>query len=466
MAIYPFNTFRCTFDEVLDWWDKAVNSDEFHQLKKRQSKVTYLEAMKKQRSENIFSSLLKWIFDNPDFSKNSQVSSESPIMFMMRLLAYNSKKQEDAEHLHDGCLMHKDLRSNVWKNSAIFDVTDVQTEVTTYNTSENGKIDLVIDCKMTNKKSSGKKSSDKTLTEETKRVRILLENKVDTDEHDDQCLKYYNYFSDTNNPKNDGVDYDVYVFLAIEKPEQLSCAKAPATTSLEKFIKITYQELFDKVLTPILMRNDSYSESSKSKLQDFADTITTLNTNDKRAIATAHDTKKLLCDFYENNKEIINAAVLAGYQSNLAPDVKDLLSDFYKGYKDIVNAAVVAGCNDKQVIRVVKQFQGAKFDITYHGQTTPQAQGVYANKVVYEAISLLKTVNPNTTPADIETALDFAHNKFWYKDVPGQKVPTGYTEPIYFNNVKYLVHTQRYKTSDNTFYNSVEKLEKIGFDIR
>ena len=196
---------------------EIYSSEEYNLLMKKRSQTTYLEVMKKQRSETIFTSMLAWIFSDPDFDKGSFESVaecrkrgnmqdskiESPILYLLRLLAL---KAEDAQ-------MDNNLRKKIMTNEIVVKVLPAKTEVSTSNFKGKAseRIDLQLDCIV----------KDKTNLEE-KKIRIFLENKVDSDEHDDQCKKYYEYF--TQKAKEDS-KHDIFVFLSIDTPEKLSCDK-------------------------------------------------------------------------------------------------------------------------------------------------------------------------------------------------------------------------------------------------
>lgn len=61
------NDLRTTFEKI----QKIYSSKEYNLLMKKRSQTTYLEVMKKQRSETIFTSMLAWIFSDPDFDKGA-----------------------------------------------------------------------------------------------------------------------------------------------------------------------------------------------------------------------------------------------------------------------------------------------------------------------------------------------------------------------------------------------------------
>lgn len=293
-------------------------------------------------------------------------------------------------------------------NEIVVKALPAKTEVSTSKSKgkASDRIDLQLDCIV----------KDKTNFKE-KKLRIFLENKVDSDEHDEQCNKYYKYFTDKKIEDNRNSDYDIFVFLSIDVPEKLSS---------DKYIKITYQDLLDNVLTLILMQGSYYPDTSIKYLQDFINTITSLKTNGKRQIAMDKETKELLEKFYVNNREIIEQAVLT--------------------------------CSDNEVKEALKTSQRdrTKYKLSYQG--TVIENNIPKSKVALKAITYLKDCGK--TPECIESLLKDC-GAFWSKS----KDKTGYTDEVNFGNLgTYWVHTQRYK--GEIFNKLVDVLNNSGFDCR
>lgn len=365
-------------------------SDEYLQLLKKRSRTTYLEAMHKQRSETIFSSLIAWILENPDFNKPEV---ESPIMYLLRLLAHKAYSAEK--------LMDKDLRNKILINDIDINNVSAQTEVPI---GGKRRVDVVVTCDVTCK-------SDNAQSSNPKKIRIILENKVDSQEHSKQCKVYHDHF------ENQTDEYtNIYVYLSIEEPKTLSDGS---------FITITYQELLDYVLITILMQGEMFSEKSRNYLQDFIDTITSINNNPQ--IAMDQETQQLLKDFYEKNKDLIRMAVLEGSDDQ---DLKDATKE----------------SQDREY---------EKFDITYNGKTV---SAVSRAKIATVAIDMLG--KDGWAPDKIKETLD---GVVWMIPAGGNR-PSGYDAEVKFpNGDVYLVHTHRY--GKELGKKLVEVLENMGFKI-
>lgn len=140
---------------------------------------------------------------------------------------------------------------------------------------------------------------------------IILENKVFSDEHDDQCRKYYEYFMEDK--PNDKTNY-IFVYLSLEKKPNFDYKK--------EYICINYQELVTYVIEPSSYKStnmnpriislDTYL-SSFSKLYEYLDAsydfpITRLG---RELTINLYNSSELLRTFtknkfYENNKTILD----------------------------------------------------------------------------------------------------------------------------------------------------------------
>lgn len=391
-------------------------SREFQELDKKRSQTTFLEAIGKQRSETIFSAFLKWFFENADFNKTSD---SSPLLFLLRLLALTSVKQEEDEERGAGFLMDSNLRTKILINDIVISEISVETEVSTYSNSGDGRIDLVLILTLKSK------SEDYI-----KRVRILLENKVDSEEGTDdnnekvQCKKYHDHFDDKSKDCNQRIDINVYVFLSIEKPEEISSPY---------FIKITYQELLDNVLLLVMIHASYYPETSVRYLKEFIDTITTLNTGGSEYIAKDADTEELLKKFYLGNKGIIDAAVLAG-------------------------------SNNQEVRKAIKRSQKSHsrnlYELSYNNRTYSDLP---ESRVALGAIMMLK--DEGKSIKEIEKALE-GLGEIWIsaEPEPSSKKAKNYEKnPLDFGNEgKRWVNTNHWD-KDRYFPKLLKVLKGLGF---
>lgn len=391
-----------TFKEVAEKIHQLYSSEEFCHLNAKKEKPYLLDAIGKSRSETVFSSLLAWTLNNKDFCN----LSEPPIMWLLRLLARKSIQQAAA----DKDLMNSEISTAILTNE--LDVvtkcvaTEVPTSIKDGKKKKTGKVDLVILCEV--------------LGTDNKTIRIIIENKIDHIETEEQCNKYYQYFKSTPeiifNEKSYKSDEDVFVFLSIEEPEKLSN---------NNYICITHQDIYDHVLKPLSKYKHGISEISIRYLNEYMDALTSLDTKGKTQIAMDKETRNLLKKFYESNQDIIDAAVMAGSNDEKVVDaVKDKRKSASKRYEIRYNDELIATTNQAHLLRdLVKDYLER---------------------------------NVGSDKSDIEDRLP------WKIFDDGDT--TGYDD-IIINNVPYRVSNQKVRYDDN-YRKIVKVFRNWGYDIK
>ena len=188
-----------------------------------------------------------------------------------------------------GLLNKKDKYKTNIKDKDIYDIRNINTMC--QEVIDKNRLDLKIDFVTSDKKYS-----------------IILENKVLSIEHDNQCARYYNYYKN----KNDDVNY-IFVYLSLEIEPNISC---------DKYICINYQELISYVIEPCsykysdinpkIISLDTYL-SSFSKLYEYFDNkyiipITNYGKSLTINLYNSSDVFKSFIDddFYRENMYLLN----------------------------------------------------------------------------------------------------------------------------------------------------------------
>ena len=188
-----------------------------------------------------------------------------------------------------GLLNKKDKYKTNIKDEDIYDIRNINTKC--QEVIDKNRLDLKIDFMTSDKKYS-----------------IILENKVLSIEHDNQCARYYNYYKN----KNDDVNY-IFVYLSLEREPNISC---------DKYICINYQELISHVIEPCsykysdinpkIISLDTYL-SSFSKLYEYFDNkyiipITSYGKSLTINLYNSSDVFKSFIDddFYRENMYLLN----------------------------------------------------------------------------------------------------------------------------------------------------------------
>lgn len=148
------------------------------------------------RYEDIHTSILKSLF----IQENAYGLYTYPLEKLIELLIIkdSSKVQINIEDLNK------------------FNIENIN--IKTQEIIDNNRLDLLIEFKINNNI-----------------YNIILENKILSKEHDNQCQRYYEYFK--NNKNN-----NIFVYLSLEINPDISCK--------DKYICINYQELINYVIEP------------------------------------------------------------------------------------------------------------------------------------------------------------------------------------------------------------------------
>ncbi|MEI6489394.1 MAG: PD-(D/E)XK nuclease family protein [Bacteroidota bacterium] len=167
-------------------------------------------------------------------------------------------------------------------------------EIDFWETNENysvdrGLLDLYIDIKISNFN-----------------IELILENKVYSNEHDDQTQKYYDHFTRTDKNSN-------RIFLYLTPISSLDLEKLiEPECCCKQFIQINYQLIVDKIIEPIL--REGVDKNIEFILHDYLKALSTpVNNNQKKYkyMAISNKENELLIRFWEENEDLILKAVEA-----------------------------------------------------------------------------------------------------------------------------------------------------------
>ncbi len=319
-----------SFSEASEAIVNLYSSDYYTQLSRLRQVVPYMETIRKSRDETAHSAFLCWMFNNPEL----QNSLMPPLLSLLRLLALRA----DVTTIYSQ--MDQSLQHEILTNNINIHKLEANIERTTKSKSGNGRVDIEINISYAIGGGSLKK------------MRIILENKIDSNEHDQQCKKYYADYSQ----KND-VDTSLYVYVSPDNGEQLSDPH---------FIQISYQDILDKIISPLMVVSDSLSARVNNYLCTFIESITSIR-HKKGQLAMDEKTRKLLTDFYNNNEELILAAINAA-----APDEVKKQVNIGKNYDSYELTYTVNGRQKTEIVsaksRLAKKFVEIYLEI--HPNTT------------------------------------------------------------------------------------------------
>lgn len=325
-----------TYEMLSAFYKHSAN----RQLIEKFNERTYFDIIGKETSESVHSKFLEEIFSYdwpiPHYYK--------PIVTFLRAVldrAYKSGKIEE---------FPIEIDSLLFSNPEVFSIRKVETEYPCKGIIfRNGKkgirdgyADLVIDCEINAK------------NEERKQLKIILENKIGSKEHDFQTWRYYAYFhhlSPEEAEKNkiflikrkseyirNTEELQLFVFLTPHSNtllEQVYNQVSSPYCSCPHYIHINYQDILDYVLTP-LVEYSNIDIRRKNFLEEYITSLGRPNKKTNTIMALTDKDKQLLKDFWNANQDLITAAIDAfadsgDDESNKAAEaVKKAISDMNK----------------------------------------------------------------------------------------------------------------------------------------
>lgn len=276
-------------------------------------------------SEAMHTNFIKWLV------KQSSQKYPNKIMYnFIKAICDKGKEQltnkstvkADVDYVKK-ILSQGNLTISIKNNNDIQDKEGCSTYYKKNSKPKIAKVDLVIDLEL------------KTETRSTP-LKIIIENKVYSKEHDNQTDIYYAYFSGNNeyfknNPKEDLRKFELYkkTFKAYLKKDERQFfvflhpadydMKAYASNLCPNFIKFTYQDLLDKV---ILASIDEFTPDEKVWIEDY---IKIIIRPDKinRTMAKYSEDKKIIEQFVKDYATLFKL-VIEDLQKTNNEDIKEV----------------------------------------------------------------------------------------------------------------------------------------------
>lgn len=284
----------------------AFNSDkDIIALREKYKEPTFFEIISKQRSENTYSSFLKWMFQ----SSCTDLNSASPILLLLDILVKHCETQIDDQFKQE--IVTRDFKISKIEVETEKYVSELVSElkqigkINADNLNEDqliktceDRIDIFIKCTLDN----------------DQELQIIIENKIDSNEGAsknnkqtniaayDNSLQTNRYYIATKR-KDEKKIKQLYVYLSPSIENKCDC---------KQFIKITYQDIIDGIVVPMLATN-SLSTRARFFLEELKTELTfpSLEGNNvKNSIAISNENSLKFGEIWEKyNQLIIDAAI-------------------------------------------------------------------------------------------------------------------------------------------------------------
>lgn len=271
-------------DAIIDF----NNDPNVQKLREFYNTKTFPEILGVSRRELSHSSFLAWLFS----SAESHMFGTRPVVQLLELFVKSALEQHRGDAKVLGKLKYPILTRQIELYSTV-----VSTEEYVEADGKRGRADIVVSC-------------EARLAKEDKptKVRIVIENKVYSNEHDSQTDTYFKHYSRVWKSG----ELTVFIYL--------SPSNQPADPECKSFVCITYQDLLDSILAPMLNQSD-ISPRTRFIMEEYTNSLSA--TSDDTQLALSQEEKELLTLFWESHNKLIMAAITAFAETSDDPGVKE-----------------------------------------------------------------------------------------------------------------------------------------------
>lgn len=330
-----------TKKEIIDDIIAFNNDVDVQRLKEIYYSQTLPEIFAVSRRELTHSSFLAWLFAT---SSNHGLGT-APLVQLLELYVLKSREQKKK------WITDKVSNAIITRDFHISECTSV-TEEAVVTANARGRADIVLTCEINLPNLSLNK------------LKIVIENKVYSDEHGNQTQTYFDYYES----KKEKQEKVLYIYLT--PPTSIADADCP------EFIHITYQDLLEHVFEPIRRRID-ISQRTQFILNEYisslsipADVMEDKNVTHIQTsiLAIGMEEKELLQAFWDKNNRLIIAALTAissDDDNETKDDAKKLLQNLSQ--RDFSKYMVNGNgpyCKNRTVEAVVKLYLEKNNDTT------------------------------------------------------------------------------------------------------
>ena len=289
--------------EIINFYNDPL----YQELKAYYGKTTLFNILKIERNENRHSAFLAWLLDE----NGSHGLGEEPLKRFMRLLAKMDDRYNEPFLVGNYTIENMDV------------VTELPVKAEGHHKS--GRIDIFVDFDyrlLTGTKEERNK---------VQHVHVIVENKVYTNEHDDQTKLYCDWARQEYKGKHNQTI--IGVFLAPEKPEKCSGDEKDGF----EYVKITYQDILQDLIEPLLKIEMSpearifitdYIINLGQPVQDKEGNEKGNNQDTILAVSNANESKFI--QLYERNEELLNAALYAKCYERNEKQLQAVFKDYDK----------------------------------------------------------------------------------------------------------------------------------------
>ena len=276
-------TDNFTIDQIRDEIIKFKNDPDFQKLENFYYSKSFSEILGVSRREISHSGFLAWLLGNLE----SHNLGEFPIKkFLDIILKFSSDKLKSKQ---------SDLFNSFVTEDYLIERLFIKSEYAIKNV---GRLDIYIELTL-------------LIAGKTKNIKLVIENKVESRENNDQTNSYFNFFNPTENDDN----IVIYVYLTPISTLELIELTEPEC-NCKAFIQINYQSIVDYLIEPAL--NQNISTRTQNILTEYLKSLSQPSIDEEAdghkqelIMALGNEERKLLSSFWEKNQKLILASLYA-----------------------------------------------------------------------------------------------------------------------------------------------------------
>lgn len=244
---------------------------------------SFSEILSISRREISHSSFIAWLLDN----KENHLLSFFPIQKFMEIIIVRCSTEIEKKH---PAFFNSVLTDNYSIKSLIIEKEK--------GLGKFGRLDIYAEITL-------------LIEDKEQKVKLIIENKVESKENNDQTNGYYQYFEE--NRKEGEINF--YVYLTAIPTLELNQLNEPECIC-KKFTQINYQDLVDYLLEPAL--NQNISDKTKFIIKEYLQSLSQPSLDDEITkqkqgliMALGKEEKELLSNFWKKNEKLIMSAMYA-----------------------------------------------------------------------------------------------------------------------------------------------------------
>ena len=280
-----------TREKVEEWLMQFHSNQATRAIIRKINQNSILDIYGIARSETHHSKFLAWLF-NPNESHNT---GELALRKLLNIAVCRGVEQNNQSK--DFQWVKKTVVTSA--SLSLTSASDVQVSTESYVEAQGkkgakGRIDILI----------------QNVELGTEPINIVIENKIYSNEHDEQTTTYFEGINQKNPNQKNPNQKNIFLYLTPKSNCEMPKEDGPSCTCRD-FIEINYQDILTEVLTSIL--EEPISSATRIAIEDYIHCITSPSIHSKNynSMATDKETNEMLKKFWDANEDLIRAAIYA-----------------------------------------------------------------------------------------------------------------------------------------------------------